>query len=529
MKILVVDDESIIRDSLCHVIRHSSLGISEILSTSDPAQAKEILKQENPEILLTDIRMPQITGLDLAQFVQDEKLTVKIIFITGYSDFEYARAGIQYHISDYLLKPVDKTEAIDCIRNVMQSLVREQKHAEMYKLFQNYFSTHFETARRHFLEHLLFYPMTYTTQELALQQKEMRLDCDEFCLGAVTFESSIPSMAEDSYYIYMIEQYLNNHYSDIITLPSGNILYLFCPIPNEFYDKTNGLIISSVNKLLTDLETQYPILISLGFSRKADKLDHMQLLRRQVAQSLKYALAHSSHRIVFYEDFAQTRADEQYFDISYLITDLVNCLRIGDRGNIDRILTPLIEQIKMQDIVIVENTLQLLVSHILYLVNGLALAPAELSHIQTTVETHLHAQSNLNIKLDYLQYWISYICDCVQGLQSNEQNSLISGVYDYINRYYANPIGLTDVSEYINRNPSYVSRLIKQCTNHNFSNILTEKRIEEAKKLLKDPSLKLADIALQTGYPNLRYFTRVFHTQVNMSPNDYRKIICAFQ
>lgn len=93
---------------------------------------------------------------------------------------------------------------------------------------------------------------------------------------------------------------------------------------------------------------------------------------------------------------------------------------------------------------------------------------------------------------------------------------------------YKDAIGLTSLAEYVNRNPSYLSRFIKQQTNKNFSQILTERRIDEAKSLLRTTNLKIPQIAEKTGYPNVKYFTRVFNTQVSMSPADYRKITTAF-
>ena len=93
---------------------------------------------------------------------------------------------------------------------------------------------------------------------------------------------------------------------------------------------------------------------------------------------------------------------------------------------------------------------------------------------------------------------------------------------------FSQPIGLTNVSEHVNRNPSYISRFIKQATGRKFSEILAELRLEEAKKLLRSSNLKITQIAEQVGYPNLQYFTRVFTGQMNMTPAEYRKITTYF-
>ena len=113
-------------------------------------------------------------------------------------------------------------------------------------------------------------------------------------------------------------------------------------------------------------------------------------------------------------------------------------------------------------------------------------------------------------------------------MHNDDQNQLIQQIYKYLNENFSKPIGLDNVSEYVNRNPSYISRLIKQSTGKNFSKILVERRMEEAKKLLRSSSLKISQIAEQVGYPNLQYFTRVFTSQMSMTPAEYRKITTYF-
>lgn len=98
----------------------------------------------------------------------------------------------------------------------------------------------------------------------------------------------------------------------------------------------------------------------------------------------------------------------------------------------------------------------------------------------------------------------------------------------YIKSNYNQSISLTSVSEYVQRNPSYVSRLIRQHTGKNFTMILTEKRVEASKRLLKETDKKITDISDLVGYPNQRYFNRVFSSYVGMAPNDYRKITQTF-
>lgn len=127
--------------------------------------------------------------------------------------------------------------------------------------------------------------------------------------------------------------------------------------------------------------------------------------------------------------------------------------------------------------------------------------------------------------MQYFLGWVGQICDAINESYKNKGNLIISKVQEYINQNFASQIGLTDAADAVGRNASYVSRLIKQYLGKSFTQILTEKRIAEAKRLLQSTSLKIGEIAEQTGYPNLRYFNRIFSSHVGMTANDYRKVV----
>lgn len=104
MKLLIVDDEPLILKRLEQLIVSSAVGIHEVYATSNPAEALEMLKECAPQILITDIRMPKVSGVDLARYAYENQMQTLVIFVTGYSDFEYAKSGIAYQVFDYLLR-----------------------------------------------------------------------------------------------------------------------------------------------------------------------------------------------------------------------------------------------------------------------------------------------------------------------------------------------------------------------------------------------------------------------------------------
>ena len=159
------------------------------------------------------------------------------------------------------------------------------------------------------------------------------------------------------------------------------------------------------------------------------------------------------------------------------------------------------------------NIMELIGANIFLFLSGIPLDKESKNKITESFEQQIHVQSERKTKADYMKYWLEYIADNIQSMHNNDQNQLIQQIYKYLNDNFSQPIGLTNVSEHVNRK---------------FSEILAELRLEEAKKLLRSSNLKITQIAEQVGYPNLQYFTRVFTGQMNMTPAEYRKITTYF-
>lgn len=131
MKVLIVDDEQHIVEYLKYVVSWKSLGFETVQTTSSSSAAREYLLAEKPELMITDIRMPEFSGLDLAEMVYKEGLTTKIIILSGYSDFSYAQKAIHYGTIDYLLKPITKNDLLPVIDRVKASWQDDLRKTEL--------------------------------------------------------------------------------------------------------------------------------------------------------------------------------------------------------------------------------------------------------------------------------------------------------------------------------------------------------------------------------------------------------------
>ena len=135
MKLLIADDEQIIRNGLLS-LPWKDIGVEEVYQAENGLTAKEILTEEKIDVVISDIKMPGLSGLELAEYIKECSMDTAVIFLTGYSDFEYARRAIRNEVSDYLLKPIRRKDIIETVERVIQTLERKRYRAEVVRKYE---------------------------------------------------------------------------------------------------------------------------------------------------------------------------------------------------------------------------------------------------------------------------------------------------------------------------------------------------------------------------------------------------------
>lgn len=520
MKIAIIDDELLILNKLKRIMEKGLRGMHVICAFTDAQAALDYIRQEKPGVVLTDIRMPGITGIELARQITRMNYGAKIIFLTGYAEFEYARYGVEYQIFDYLLKPVDESEAIKCVNRAISVFHTEQKHTEMYQIFQDYFAENQEIIRQQFIEKLFFQPVIFSEKQMELQKQRLRIAINGYRVVAVTYDRDSLPLEEESYYSYMIHQFFLKKFKDVLMLESGSIFYMIWPTQEEEPWKFCGMM-ETVKKELDQLQ---PLNCVIAISRYSETFFDVQQLKKEVLKCLEYGRDSGCVELLLYQDLPPEYTKNDFFDITEALTELIRQLRAGNKKKLFEQIQKILCETESNTEEYFDNVMELMGANVFLFLSGIPLSKECKDKIIESFEQQIHAQSERKLKADYMKYWLEYIADNIQSMHNDDQNQLIQQIYKYLNDNFAKPIGLANVSEHVNRNPSYISRFIKQMTGKNFSGILAELRLEEAKKLLRSSNLKVAQIAEQVGYPNLQYFTRVFTGQMNMTPAEYRKI-----
>lgn len=525
MNILVVDDEAILRERLLSVLKKSGLPLQSCTAAENAFEAIEIVDREHPEIVITDIRMPSKSGLELAEYIAQNAPETIVILVTGYSEFEYARTAIRCNAFDYLLKPVESEKLIAVVLRAQKQLEMQGRHERLFRVFKEHFSNNLETIRRQHMEALLFH--TGAAQNADREREVYGLRFGRYRLVAIRCGTAMDSAKlESEYYcIHLVEKYIAERLPKSMLYVFGQLVFLIWEIKKpDLYDDTEALL-GFLRDLHAYVRRSFLGMLSAGISDPSDTLQNIQTLRCQASACLEQLEESGQRAFLLYEDIKG--GDTTRWEAEMQVEALTAALSVSPE-----------QALRQFDAVIAETRQQHaedLYSVCLLIVSGACFMLRE--HCPSTEDSAALASPMLQrlgegqdeAAVAALRDWLLQISEKIHEARAARTNSLVNAVRDYINTMYAEPVGLAEASRHVGRNPSYISRLVREHTGKSFTQLLTDKRMAEAKRLLKETSLKINEVAERTGYTNVRYFTRVFKATMNMSANDYRTFSTTFQ
>ena len=295
---------------------------------------------------------------------------------------------------------------------------------------------------------------------------------------------------------------------EILALEHGGIFYMIWPTE----EKTLWKFCSKLELIRRELAQLQPLDCMIAVSHYSENLSDIQQMKKEVLKCLEYGKDTGCTQLLSYQDLPMEYKENDFFDVTEAITELIRYLRSGNKKKIFEQMQKIINETEKETEKYFNNIMELIGANIFLFLSGIPLDKESKNKITESFEQQIHVQSERKTKADYMKYWLEYIADNIQSMHNNDQNQLIQQIYKYLNDNFSQPIGLTNVSEHVNRNPSYISRFIKQATGRKFSEILAELRLEKAKKLLRSSNLKITQIAEQVGYPNLQYLPGFYWT-----------------
>lgn len=506
--VVVADDETELREAVCALIPWREIGFELVGSASNGLDALQLVEQLQPDLLLTDIQMPFITGVDLAKQVRELQPLTQIAFLSGYDDFEYAQKAIEYNVIRYLLKPIGMAELkaeLLAIREKLQkryaSLQPKKSETESWQL--TLLSLLLDAGRSEAEEEAL---------RKELLHERILSDGGEtshtvLSIGAHGADNSILRNLAGSVDL-ILERYFTSH----SVYSGGRILTLLSSADN-FRELTMAL-----DELLQAMQRVLKLSCVIGVSRPYQKLCRSYIASRE-ATDAQHA-ADEPGVVRFAELFTQTEAEG-----ADMPRELAELLHNPEREKLDKLLAMLL--MPMEQMYSEERDMRVL--QILSVVLQALYAAAPAQEVTTLCRRcRITQMLSPNLPAREVQERLNALCHGACSLLSGQRregvSKLCAQAMDIIDRQYMDEgLSLGAVSELLHVSPNYLSANMKKYAGDTFINLLIKKRMEVASKLLTHGNLKIFEIARQCGYSDQHYFSFCFKKYHGISPAQMRR------
>ena len=501
--VLVADDEDELREAVCRLIPWESIGFQLLGSAGNGLDALELVEQFQPDLLLTDIHMPFISGTDLARQVRELQPLIQIAFLSGYDDFEYAKLGIEYEVVSYLLKPISMEELTAALREI---------HGKMAAKF-HYLSSGADRSGglQLAVASLLLDGFAGPPEEETLLATRSDLGFAvtapyQMTVLATRVESSCLAAA-----VGTIDKVLQKYYSSC-TIASGGRALTFLVSEDGFsrLDMALDELLQVLRRLLDDG-------CVIGVSRKFNRINLCHSACREAVDAQCMSGDSGIRRIGDMLAEPEIRAAE----VPDAAAELEKLLYGADYGELDRCL----EQCFSAG----EDDGELAALQVLAAVRSIlsgALSAGELSRLFQRYG--LAAPLTAGMDGGELKRRIREVCLAGQGVLAERRQggvgALCGRALRMIEQNYMDPeLSLASVSEQLHVSPNYLSANMKKYAGDTFINLLIKKRMEAALALITSGGVRIAEAAGRCGYADQHYFSFCFKKYYGVSPAKMRR------
>lgn len=498
-KVLIVDDEVLIRQGIKHYVNWEEEGFTMIGEASNGEEALAIIEKENPHIVITDIVMPIMDGIELTKKVKEEYPEIEVIILSSFSDFDYVRSTFQSGVADYILKP--KLEGSELLKALKQALHRLPN-------FDLGLSKQSLTTMEEWIRHLMagYEPVNQKQLEYESFPKS------HFCLMGID-----PKLEQDT-------QKMKKHILE--QLPSILEGFIYYPILLEdcsfsyIINMDKGEFSSLVTTIKEVARRSAQTIWLLG-----EPFEDMIQLQKHYEDGLKrlrdYQFYFPNRNFLMLKELPRL-TEESSFELNHFID-------VFKRRDFDKAFEDLNQYIEYmaQQYTVKEHELKAIFGNIIFnitiLLEGMKFDMNEMQQDRYQYFAMINEADNVERVKGYLYSFLEEVQDLISSQMNDQSQSNMPQLLSYIDQHYNEPISLADLAEHFHFNPSYLSTYFSQHYGIGFNEYLNQIRIEKAKSYLENKHVSISEISGYVGYSDHSYFCKVFKKMTGMSPSKYRK------
>lgn len=529
-KIVIVDDESIIRRGLSQNIDWNSLGYEVIGTASDGEEGLEMMKNLKPDIVISDIRMPVMDGLEMVHQARKQRLPCKAILMSGYEDFRYAQTAINLKVEKYLLKPIDNENLIKVVKRVTRQIDAERQ-------LEHQISESMPLLRHNFVSRLLSGRLTAEQVESEQEFLGIQLTAERYQVLSIKVDD------------FQSEQYADHPQAQEL-LKFGimeQVKEVFCCFPQiQFHDiggdeivliagcsdgEENAMLRKTYHQceiLIQKIEENMETTVTIGMGRYRSGYKGIAKSYTEASAAIEYRHMLGKNRIISIQDIhLPGRRDS--ISITELEKQMVSSIKMGLVEETNRSLDAIRDKIVEREYVTLEKMrligLELSILLIKEAENWIENSSKNRIEDFYSISQAIMSKETLDEIFGVVLALVEEIAKGINAQRISQQKEIIDQAIAYIDANYGNEdLSLQDVAQNVHISSSYFSTIFKKEKNINFTDYLTETRMKKSMELLRNTNLKAYEIARMVGYSNPQYFSLCFKKYTGYSPLQFKNI-----
>ena len=548
VKLFLCEDEIVMRDGIKNHIDWEKEGIVFCGEASDGELAYPMILEQKPDILLTDIKMPFMDGLELSELVRKELPDIKIIILSGYDEFAYAQRAVSLGVTEYLLKPISPAKLRESIRGIAEKIEEERilgaSEAEWAKEEQ---AERIAIEKTRLFEALIMNNMS--TSGVLEKAKALDINLTARAYRMILISINVKGASGDTFSESrnLLKSELSRLYSDA----EGCILFdrgvngfavlIMSDDPERQDDKTKETVDSIQDILGKYKDLEYFTGVGIGVNRLSEIRNTYYEASRALAN--RFFMDGNGNKVVYAINEGENRGEESLgtddketghkgLNIEPVLDSesphkaMENFLHTGTAVEAEPLFDSIFTSIGEQNI----NSLIFLhyVTMDIYLtmarfVKEIGGDTEEIDRECGDINSFLSSSRNADETKDYLEKYAKRVLELRDSTSAKKYSKLLHSALKYIEENYANEeMSLNTVASYVNISPNHFSTVFSQEMGQTFIEYLIGKRMEKAKQLLMTTDMRSSEIAYTVGYKDPHYFSYTFKKTQGMTSREFR-------
>lgn len=529
-RVLVVDDETIMRKGIVNYIERNEPGLEVVGEAVSGEEAIELFSDQHPDIVLSDICMKGMDGIELTSLIKKEVPETKVVLISGHNDFEFAQRAVRLGVDDYLLKPFAPTKLGELLSKLTLELDKRKVFQNNIAHLNEQVKGSLPIVREHFLTELVGGKLTADQIRSRMDFLQMDLTSRYYSVSVLRFkrvadqENNMKKELIKYFVTQIIEENLRSGLGCHDFFVTDNRIGLIITADDDDRHKVFNKINMFLMRLVESMKNHFDEDLTVFNGRIYEEIQMISVSYGEAIEALTLSFGRYNIGVINVDEVLMDKPSEHVRPAA-ILDELMISIKIGEKKEAIKAAEKAMDSYRLQDMQDSEAIKADITELVLQIQRHIEKIGGRFSDLMISSPYSAISEA---VNLDELRQLtcevVEKAAEEVNNLKVDRSNRLIDDLRKIAEANIANEeFSLDDAAERLFISTNYLRQLFKKQTGETFLKYMTGMRMERAKALLEDKSLTISEVSADTGYPDQRYFSKCFKKYFDMTPTEYRE------